>query len=114
MIGEPIAWLTYLLIRYLKVMLWDLPMLPAQILHTKAGSARVVSILVRAFVITLLFDLCCYLLDKRQLPGGDPSRPGTANVGMSSFSELQGRQLLQPEAEYIFTHGNIILQYEIF
>ena len=54
MIGEPIAWLTYLLIRYLKVMLWDLPMLPAQILHTKAGSVRVVSILVRAFVITLL------------------------------------------------------------
>lgn len=51
--------------------------------------------------------------DRRQLPGGDPSRPGTANVGMSSFGELHGRQLLQPEAEHIFRHGNVILRSKI-
>ena len=95
------------------MMLWDLPMFPAQILHSKAGFVRVVSIFVKAFVITLLYQYVCYLLDRRQLPGGDPSRPGTANVGMSSFGELQGRQLLQPEAEYIFTHGNVILYSKI-
>ena len=43
--------------------------------------------------------------DSSRLPGGDPSRPGTANVGFSSFGNLHGKQLLQPEAEHIFTHG---------
>ena len=48
----------------------------------------------------------CYLLDNSQLPGSDPLQPGTANVGFSSFNELHGRQLMQPEIEHIFAHGN--------
>ena len=47
--------------------------------------------------------------DSSQLPGGEPSRRGTANVGLSSFANLYGRQLLQPEAEHIFTHGIVCL-----
>lgn len=50
-------------------------------------------------------NLIISIIDSSQIPGGEPFRPGTANVGFSSFANLYGRQLLLSEAEHIFTHG---------